>query len=936
MSLRRIPLPRLRHRFPGPGIAAALLLLGTAAAGQEHPAPAGPGSDPDESAPGPDRAVSVPHDEAPVARAVRITESIDVDGRLDEPVWMSASLVTEFWQMTPDEGAPATRPTEVRFLYDDEAIYIGGWLWDERGQDVPTRLYRRDLAFPESDVLLMHFDTYHDHQTSYKVVMNPSGAKADKILIAEEGGGPGGLSGGDASWNPVWEGKTTITDEGWFVEIRIPFSQLRFGRAEEQVWGLQIERKDRAGQSDALWVYTPSTEVGSVPRFGHLIGIRGVRSGRKLELLPYLSARADYIGAPQSDRVTFGDPFRSSADYFGYGGIDVKYLLTPNFILNATANPDFGQVELDPAVINLTAYETRFAEQRPFFVEGADNFRFGEDDRTQILYTRRIGPPPQGGLPVDAVYHSVPQETTIFGAAKLTGKTANGWSLGLLNAVTAAEEASWVGIDGAEHEQDVEPLTNYLAVRARRELRGAQTMFGGLLTTVHRDVAGTPLDETLHSSAYSAGLDFRHEWSNRKWAVAGQFTSSRVAGSLSALIRTQRRSSRYFHRPDADYLELDSTATSLFGYSTRLAFRKQTGQARFDAIASAVSPGYEVNDVGFQTIADRIGSEFNISYVQFRPSRRFQNWSVRASQRWAWNYGGDLVDSEIGVAGDAQLLNFSRISGSLAYLPSRLNTVLTRGGPVMRDPAGYSASLSYRMDNRRDLVGRGFVNLTGDRSGAWQREFGGSLALTVSEMFDVSVGPTFTGNRVTAQYVTSVADPLARATFGRRVVFADLRQRTLSLDVRLNLVLNPEMSFELFAQPFVSTGDYQRLKELAAPRSFRFTRYGRDAGTSVPTDDGKGFRVDPDGVGPATAFTVGDRDFSYRSLRASAVYRWEWRPGSTLYVVWQQQRLNNLNAFEVGSGTRAGQFRLGSDARDIFRQRPDNVFLIKASFWLNP
>ncbi len=926
----RVHQPASRMGMWFAGTAVAFLLRFSVAAAQEHP-------DPERSPPSERsrRAVSVPHEEAPTARAVHIAETISVDGRLDEPVWMTAPAVAEFWQMSPDEGAPATRPTEVRLLYDDEALYIGAWLWDDRGRDVPTRLYRRDVPFMESDVLSVHFDTYHDHRTSYRVVMNPSGAKRDVILIAGQGGGLAGLAGGDVSWNPVWEGKTTVSNEGWFAEIRIPFSQLRFGRAEEQVWGLQIERKDRAGQSDAQWVYTPSTEVGSVPRFGHLVGIRGVRSGHRLELLPYLGGRAEYVAAPQSDEVSFANPFPSDADYFGYGGIDLKYLVTQNLVVDATVNPDFGQVEVDPAVINLTAYETRLSERRPFFVEGADNFRFGEEESTQILYTRRIGRSPQGSLPRDAIYHSSPPATTIIGAAKLTGKTAKGWSLGVLNAVTAGEGASWVGADQTVHRQDVEPLTNYFAGRARRELRGGETMYGALFTAVHRDDV-VPLDQTLHSAAYSGGVDFRHEWSGRRWLLAGYFSSSLVSGTSAALIGTQRRSSRYFQRPDADYLEVDSAATSLFGYSTRLAFEKQTGQVRFDAVASAVSPGYEVNDIGFQTIADRIGAAFTLEYVEFQRGRHFQNWSVRTSQDWAWNYGGDLVGAEIGLVGEAQLLDFSRLQASFSYLPPMINTALTRGGPGTQDPAGYSGLMSYRTDRRKKLFGNVALRLTGDRSGAWEREIEAGVGLGVSETLDVSVGPTFTNSRVTAQYVTSIAAPLEQETFGRRFVFADLRQRTLAFDVRVNVVLSPEVSFELFAQPLISTGDYEGLKELATPRSFRFSRYGTDVGTLTRTDDQKGYRIDPDGTGPALPFTIDDRDFSHRSFRANAVFRWEWRPGSTLFLVWQQRRLNELEAFRVERGTDAGQFRFGRDARDIFRQRPDNVFLIKASFWMSP
>ena len=919
-------------------VAMPLLLHATAAAQVREPGSV-PRSEaaasPDVTAPRQARAVSVPHEEAPTIQAVRTTQPITVDGRLDESVWMSAPAVTEHWQVTPDEGAAMSRPTEVRFLYDDEAIYVGAWLWDERGRKVPTRLHRRDVPMMDGDAFLVHFDTFHDHRTSYKVVINPSGSKRDVIIIAGRGRGTTGLNGGDVSWNPVWEGKTTVTDEGWFAEIRFPFSQLRFSRDEEQIWGLQIERKMYPDKENSLWVYTPSTEVGSVPRFGHLTGIRGIRSGRRLEVLPYVGGRANYIAVAQSRDAGFANPFRSDADYFGSGGLDLKYLLTSNLTLDATANPDFGQVEVDPAVINLTAFETRFDERRPFFIEGAENFEFGNGAAAQILYSRRIGRSPQGVPPGEAIYDFTPSTTTILGAAKVTGKTSNGWSLAVLDAVTGRERASWVGTDTVEHEQEVEPLANYFAGRARRELRAGQTTFGGLITAVQRDLAGSPLERRLHSTAYGGGVDFKHEWANRGWSVEGFVSPSWVSGSSAALVATQRTSARYYQRPDADYLDVDSAATSLFGYTARTALRKQTSGLQLDAIVSVVSPGYEVNDLGFQTIADRIGSTLTFGYRQPRLGSFFRNWTVRAGPDLAWNYGGDLVGAEISLAGDAQFLDLSRVRGRFAYNPSKLNTRLTRGGPLTRDPVGYSASVDFRTANRAALTGRLGVNLFGDRSGAWEREFDLGFVYRASATVDVSLSPTLTQSRVTAQYVTSVSDLLASRTFGRRYVFADLRQSTFSLDARVNVTLTPEMTFELFAQPFISTGDYRGLKELTAPGSFQFTRYGTDAGTLAPTQDQKRLQVDPDGGGPAAQFRIDNRDFNYRSLRANAVYRWEWRPGSTLYLVWQQQRLHELDVFEAGPYANAGKFRFGHDARDIFRQRPDNVFMIKVNYWLN-
>ncbi len=543
-----------------------------------------------------------------------------MDGRLDEPDWMTAPPVTDFWQVQPDERAPVSERTEVRFLYDDDAIYVGAWLYDTDGQIV-TRLSRRDTGIPDVDLFAVHFDSYHSHRSSNRFTVTALGTIRDLAMSAGAT-----LTRGDRSWNPVWEVRTTITEDGWFAEMRIPFSQLRFSRADEQVWGLQLERKIRPQPEETVWAFTPTTDPPGQLTFGHL---GGIRPGRRLELLPYVGGSAEYVAVPQSADVGFNNPFRSGSDYFGNAGLDLKYKLTSNLTLDGTVNPDFGQVEVDPAVINLTAFETRFDERRPFFVEGAEIFEFGER-APQILYSRRIGRSPHGSVPSAAIYDLTPGATTILGAAKLTGKTANGWSLALLDAVTSKEMASWRDEQNLEGKVEVEPLTNYLAGRARREMRGGLTTLGALFTAVQRKLSGSPLSGDLHSTAYSGGVDFSHDFTDRSWHVSASLSPSYVTGSENALIRTQRASSRYFHRPDADYLSVYSSATSLFGYSAQASIAKQSGLWRLGAAASAISPGYEVNDLGFSTNADRINALTSLGYEQTRPGRHFQSWNLRA------------------------------------------------------------------------------------------------------------------------------------------------------------------------------------------------------------------------------------------------------------------------------------------------------------------
>jgi hypothetical protein len=646
--------------------------------------------------------------------------------------------------------------------------------------------------------------------------------------------------------------------------------------------------------------------------------------------------------------------------------MDLKYRVTPNFILDATANPDFGQVEVDPAVINLTAFETRFQERRPFFVEGAEIFDFGEGGPTTV-YSRRIGRPPQGGAPGDAAYSFSPGATTILGAGKLTGKTASGWSVGIVDAFTQREYADWLTADDftpanasgsgrvlqrnpltgqfaevssavadgplvRERRHEVEPAANYFAGRVRREMRSGQTMIGMQATAVNRLLDGSPLESRLHSAAYTGGVDFSHQWANRIWELQAYVSPSYVAGSEAAMIATQRTSSRYFQRPDDDRL-VDSAATSLFGYAGRMSVAKRAGAWRMNLDGSAISPAYEINDLGFQTEAGRLSSNFGGGYEHLRPGSVFRNWSVNASGNAVWNYDGDRIGSQVGFNVSGQFLNQSQGGLRFNLRPEVLDDRLTRGGPLAIRPTSWSVSANYGTDRRAALSANTNVTYGEDRSGAWNRDLGVNFTWIASQTVAIDIGPNFSKSRSTAQYLQTVTDATATGTFGRRFLFADIDQTTLSLTARINAVLTPLVSFELYAQPFISSGRYQSPKELAAARSYAFRRFGVDRGTMTRNAAG-GYVIDPDGGGPAQTFTVSNRDFNVRSLNGNAVFRWEWRPGSTLFLVWQQSRADRLVVNQMGD--RVGSFDFGRDSRDLFRIEPDNIFMVKVNYWLNP
>ena len=865
---------------------------------------------------------------APRAQAVRTDATFAIDGVLDEAAWMAAPVISGLRQIVPDEGQPVSEKTEVRILYDDDYLYVGAWLWDDERELVP-RMIRRDGALSDSDFLAILFDGYHDHRVGYRLGTWPGGVQSDRTAI---GGGRG-----DRSWDPVWDLETSITDEGWFVEMRIPFSQLRYQDEDVQHWGFQIERRVSGNGEHAMWAFTPRNEPGGVARFGHLDGIEGIRQGKRMEVLPFVTGRAEYVEIPRSAGVQFDNPFRSGSDFFGNAGMDLKYRLGAAFTLDGTVNPDFGQVEQDPAVINLTALETRFQEKRPFFVEGGDIFQFGSGRRggseAQLLYSRRIGRAPQGRMPAVAEYMDVPGSTTILGALKLSGRTASGWSVGVLDAVTDRVGAPWVDEEEARQMAEVEPRTNYLAARLRREVRQGTGSFGVLATSVSRDLGDEGLGSRLRSSAYSVGVDGSVEWNSRVWALAGKLSGSRVSGSAEAITRTQANSARYMDRPDATHFDFDPAATSLSGFYGQLSLSKQAGSWQGGLGATAISPGYEVNDLGFQSWADRIEVTSNFGYRQPRVGRRFRSLNVTASAGRTLNFGGQAVDTEASLSLNATHASFNSFNASIARRFEVWDDRLTRGGPLTSRPAGYSGRLGFGTDRRSDWQLNAGFSFSEDDGGGWRRGADLRLAVRLMERIELELAPNLSWSHSAAQYVQTVSDPSATATFGERYVFAPLNQTTLGMQTNLLVAFNPRLTLELFAQPFVSSGDFGGPMELSRSRSFDFLRYGEDVGTVSAGSDG-GSTVDPDGTG-ANTFNVRSLDFNFRSLLGNAVLRWEWRTGSTFFLVWQQTRSERL----VGAGETigdVGQFRFGPDTRAMFGLKPDNVFMFKVTYWLNP
>jgi hypothetical protein len=588
-------------------------------------------------------------------------------------------------------------------------------------------------------------------------------------------------------------------------------------------------------------------------------------------------------------------------------------------------------------VINLSAFETRFDEKRPFFVEGGDIFRFGDGGSgpdAQLLYSRRIGRSPQGSVPGGAAYADVPSSTTILGAMKVTGRTANGWSLGVLDAVSDRAVVPWVDADGLHDRAEVEPRTNYFAARLRRDVSQGTRAFGAIATAVNRNLRTEALESRLRASAYTAGIDGRIEWANRSWAAGAKLAGSRVSGSASAISSTQRSSARYFARPDAAHLEYDPGATSLDGFYGTASVGKQNGTWQGGFGLTATSPGFEVNDLGFQSAADRVDFSSELSYRQPTASQRFRSFSVTATAGASTNFGGEALSKELGLSLNATHVSQNGFNARASRSFESWNDRLTRGGPLTLEPGGWSGNVGLNTDSRRAVQARFGLNLSGDDGGGWRRSGNANFTFRFNDIYEVVLGTRLTRSHSSAQYVAAFSDTAATGTYGTRYVFAAIDQTTFDVTTRANVTFTPQLSLELYLQPFVSSGDYLALKELRAPRTFDFREYGEEGSTIEREADGR-YRIDPVGNGART-FHVSDRDFNVQSLLGNAVLRWEWRPGSTAYLVWQHGRSQRLIHGAGDAEGSYGGFALRRDAREILRIKPENTLMIKVAYWLNP
>ncbi len=859
------------------------------------------------------------HSARPVATATPTTAAIRIDGHLTEDAWRSATPLTEFVQVEPNAGQRAGERTEVRILTSPNALIIGARLYDSHAAELQPRLVRRDDG-TVADRLAITLDPYHNHRTAVRFTVTAAGAIADATVGAQHGADP--------SWDAVWEAATAVDDSGWTAELRIPLSQLRYAVGAD-VWGIQIERFVLRTQERDAFAYVPPNERGVVEHFGHLRGVDQFAASRYLEALPYVSERASLLSPGSTSPLSPSRQSRFQA------GADLRYAVSSSLTLNATVNPDFGQVEVDPAVVNLTAFETTFPEKRPFFVGGNEFFDFGRTRAynglafPQVFFTRRIGRAPQLLPPnaATAVAVTVPDQSDIAVATKLTGRSASGWSLGALHALTREARGRALFANGTTATGIAEPRTNVVVARGTRDFADGQTTLGVLATSLDR-----ALDDSsalfLRSSARVAGVDLRHAWGNRGWALDGDFSVSSVRGTPSAIALTQRSSAHYFQRPDRSDSHFDATRTSLSGYAGEIAVAKLRGAWVGSLNYQDVSPGFEVNDLGVARNAGRHMFSTDVHYQSYTPGRIFNNFLIWPFTNHQWNYDGQPLKN-VGFPTynfwlQGQFRNFWNGVIWTGYTPRFVDDQLTRGGPVGLSPLSRLAHVELRTSERGSVAASVTVDAEWSELSGRRRTISAGASWRPASNVHLRIDPSYSAERDPVQFVQRIGSSSSLVAPVGGALFAQIERRTLSLDTRADWTFTPRLTFQLYLQPLVDAGAYEAFKQLRVPRTLDYQVFGRDVGTVVRPGDGT-LTIDPDGAGPVAPLRLADPNYTVRALRGNAVLRWEYRPGSTVYVVWQQQR---------NEDAKFGDLRWRRDLGDVAHLPADNVFLVKASFWL--
>lgn len=844
--------------------------------------------------------------------ATKITTPVNIDGILNDEAWNSGTWSDNFTQHEPYSGRPESQRTEFKVLFDDDNLYVAVKALDSAPDSIVNRLTRRDEV--DGDLVGIILDSFHDLRTGFLFGVSSSGVKYDQMFTNDG-------SNEDSSWDPNWWVRTSVNNEGWVAEMRIPFSQVRFEKNSGDVWGFEMARILYRKNETSFWQPIPRDAPGIIHLFGELKGLEQIKPRKIFDVTPYAVAKTESFKSDPEN------PFQSKGSLSKLnGGIDAKIGVTNNMTMDLTINPDFGQVEADPSVVNLSAYETFFTEKRPFFIEGNNitNFGLGIGDggvgNDNLFYSRRLGRQPQVYPSLnDGWYADVPTRTDILGAAKLTGKTKKGLSIGIVEAITAREQAE-IDTIGGRKITTAEPLTNYFVGRIQKDINNGNTLIGGIFTSTNRALDNDVRD-VLHKAAYTGGIDFTQYFNNKNWMFNFNTAFSLVEGSKEALTNTQLSSSHYFQRPDKNYAHVDSSRTSLSGAGGRMQILKQNGHWNFMGAVLWKSPGFETNDLGYMRTSDQILSVLWAGYNQFNPKWIYNRFNINSDFYLINNFGGEAVGG--GYEWNASITfknQWQAWTGGNFNFGERSSDYL-RGGPMMKLPGNVNGRLGFNSDSRKKLGLNVFTNVSKGYENSQNNVYAEvGLSYKPLDYLVITLSPSFNKSFSNLQYV----DQLDYAG-SSRYIFASINQKTISTSLRVNLNLSPNLTFQYWGQPFIATGEYHDQKYITDPMAKNYTdRYHTYTLDEIVSDNDQ-YNVDENRDG-SIDYTLDKNDFNVKQFLSNLVVRWEYSPGSTLYLVWSQTR----NYF-----TETGQMDFLNDLGDLFNKGknvPHNVFLIKFSY----
>lgn len=845
-------------------------------------------------------------------------QSPNVDGLLTDECWNQVEWGTDYIQLDPTAGLPPTQQTAFKILYDDKYLYFGFRCYDTEPDKIVRRMSRRD-GF-EGDWIEVNIDSYFDKRSAFSFTTSVSGVKGDEF-VSNNG------NNWDPSWNPIWLTKTNIDSLGWTAEVRIPLSQIRYGNKEENVWGIQTTRRDFRKQSRSVWQPISQNDLGNwVSNFGELRGLKGLKPQKQIEIQPYVVAQTETF-EKQTD-----NPFATGSSSSINAGLDGKLGVTSDLTLDFTVNPDFGQVEADPGALNLDGYRIFFSERRPFFVENRNLFDYqygnaeagGPFTSDNLFYSRRIGQAPHGYPNLsDNEYAKLPGNTTILGAAKFSGKTKKGLGIGILESVTDKEFAT-IDNSGERRKEIVEPLTNYFVGRFTQDFKEGQTVLGGIFTATNRDLDGTNLNY-LHRSAYSGGIDFIHWWKKRTYFLSVNGIFSNVNGSREAITNTQTSFEHFFQRPGADHVAVDTNRTSLLGHGGTVKVGRLNQNWKFETGVSWRSPELELNDLGFMTNADEINYFLWTGYRFNKPFSIFNYLQINYNHWSRWDFGGSNLYQAVNSNAHMQFKNFWSMGGGLTYELRDISNNALFGGPALRRSNGLGPWFYVQTDQRKAIrfnlnaqFARGFDR--DEPHTVRYREYSVGMVVQPSNAINFSLSPGYT---IFGRKVQNVNSQEFQGQ--TRYITGEVDQRTLSMTVRLNYSITPDITLQYYGQPFISKAQYKNFKYITNPlaRDF-YDRFQPYKSEQISFENGI-YTIDEDGGG--RDYDFGNPDFNVMQFRSNLVARWEYIPGSELFLVWSQGNANQ------GDPNKDLIRSLGDD---LFSRKPHNIFLIKLTYRFLP